>query len=133
MAKEIAALESLPKNPIVRYFKAMPIIFPLITFFLIGQGIFEAFNYWGEEVGNNWYHGRAIVWFLYALFWIAVCFRQKWGAFAFIVLTILNVALHLFVPDHFMFKRALGDLLFIPLPINILFSFLILFYFRRLQ
>jgi hypothetical protein len=44
----------------------------------------------------------------------------------------ITLSLYLFIPD-FILSRAIGDVLFVPIPVNILFCFLILFYYKRMQ
>jgi hypothetical protein len=133
MEKETAAVAAETPRPfLLQYFTRMPIVFPLVGLFLLGMAGFEAWNYLGDDEVSRIYWLRPAVLFLYFLFWSGACFRLKKPGLAFLVLTMVNVAFHLFGPD-ILLKRALGDILFIPLPVNILFSFLLLFYFRRLQ
>jgi hypothetical protein len=129
--------ESLPAQPaskglLVRYFTEMPIFFPLIGLFLLAITIFEGWSFIGDDSVSRIYWFRPAVMFLYFIFWSATCLARKWGAIAFIVLTILNVSFHLFGPDM-VAKRALGDLMFLPIPVNLLFSFLLLFFFRKFK
>lgn len=116
----------------VRYFKTMPIFFPLIGLFLLGLTGFEAWNYIGDHEVGYIYWLRPVVLLVYFLCWAGACLARKIPAIAFTVLTIVNVAFYLFGPD-IMLKRALGDLLFVPIPVNLLFSFLLLFYFRKMR
>lgn len=119
-------------NIIVRYFKEMPVVFPLVGLFLLGLAAFEAWNYVGVNDISPLYKLRPLVLLLYFVTWAGACLRWKKPGLVFLILTIINVAFYLFGPD-ILLKRALGDILFIPLPVNILFCFLLLFYFRRLQ
>ncbi len=119
-------------NILVRFFRSMPIFFPLIALFHLGQTAFESYNYLGDYSVSTVYWLRPLVLLLYTVLWIATCFRQRWGGIAYIALTIANVVLYLFGPD-IVIKRAIGDLLFVPIPVNLLFSFLLLFYFRKMQ
>lgn len=121
-----------PKSVLVRYFTEMPIFFPLIGLFLLAMTIFEGWSFIGDDSVSRIYWFRPVIMFLYFIFWTGTCLARKWGALGFIVLTVVNVSFHLFGPDIIM-KRALGDLLFIPIPVNLLFSFLLLFFFRRFK
>jgi hypothetical protein len=133
MEKEIVQQEVVgPKNIFMRYFTVMPIFFPLIGLFLLGLSLFECWNYLADDSVFALYRFRPVVMLLYFVFWAAACMGRKWGALAFIVLTILNVAFYLFGPD-ILLKRAFGDLLFVPIPVNLVFSFLLLFYFRKFK
>lgn len=127
-----AALPEGRRNVIVQYFTRMPVVFPLVGLFLLVLAGAEAWNYYGDGEVSFLYRLRPAVLLLYFLFWAGVCFERKKAGLAFLCLTILNVAFYLFGPESVM-KHALGDLLFIPLPVNILFSFLLLFYFRKLK
>lgn len=118
------------QNISVRYFKNMPIIFPLTGLFLLAMFLFETWSWIGEDGVSALYKLRPVVLLAYFVFWSAACLKKKWGAMAFLILTILNVSFYFFAPDM-MLKRAIGDILFKPLPINLLFSFLLLFFFRK--
>lgn len=131
--KENAAIATeRPKPFLLQYFTRMPIVFPMVGLFLLGLAGFEAWNYLGDNEVSHIYWLRPIVMFLYFLFWSGVCFGFKKAGLAFLVLTMVNVAFHLFGPDTLL-KRAVSDILFIPLPVNIVFSFLLLFYYRKLR
>lgn len=132
MEEEIVVSPEARKPFWVQYFTRMPIVFPLVGLFLLAMAAFEAWNYLGDNEVSSIYWLRPVIMLLYFLFWAGACFGSKKAGLAFLVLTIANVAFYLFGPDSVP-KRALGDILFIPLPVNILFSFLLLFYFRRLQ
>lgn len=133
MENEIVQPEvAITKNIFMRYFTVMPIFFPLIGLFLLGLSLFECWNYLADDTVFALYRFRPAVMLLYFVFWAAACLGRKWGALAFIVLTILNVAFYLFGPN-ILLKRAFGDLLFVPIPVNLVFSFLLLFYFRKFK
>ncbi|MFT4061416.1 MAG: hypothetical protein QM642_03555 [Edaphocola sp.] len=120
------------KNILKRYFTDMPVFFPLIGLFLIAMAGYELQNYWGDNSVSAWYLWRPAILLLYAVFWAGICFRQKWAAIAFVVLTIANVSYYFWGPDSYL-HRAIGDLLFIPIPVNLLFAFVLLFFFRKLK
>ncbi len=133
MAEQTTGIQrSRAAQVMARFFKAMPVFFPLIALFHLGQTIFETFNYIGDESVAKAYWLRPLVLLLYSVFWIATCFRQRWGGIAYIALTICNVVFYLFGPD-ILLKRAIGDILFVPIPVNLLFSFLLLFFFRKME
>jgi len=123
-----AVTGSLP----LRYFKSMPVVFPLIGLFILGLTAFEAWNYLGDDSVSRLYWLRPLVLLLYFAAWAGACLRYKAGGIAFVFLTIVNVSFYFFAPD-ILLRRALGDLLFVPIPVNLLFAFLLLFYFRRLH
>jgi hypothetical protein len=125
-------LPPVRRNIVARFFTEMPIIFPLIALFHLGLTIFEALNYIGDDSVSRIYWLRPLVLLVYTFCWGAVCFTRKWGAMGYLVLTLINVSFNLFGPD-ILLRRALGDLLFAPIPINLLFAFLLLFYFRKMK
>jgi hypothetical protein len=132
-------------NFLKRFFTTAPIIFPLIALFHIGLTAYEAVNYIGDTSVSYYYWLRPMVLALYTLFWLGCCYRKKWGGLGYLLLTIANVAFYFFGPDSLLnidsaswinqlivLRRAIGDLLFVPLPANILFSFIILFYYQKM-
>lgn|GEM_PF-711424 len=120
------------KGLVKKYFTGLPVFFPLIGLFLLGLTLFEA-NLWiGDDSVSRVYWFRPLLSLLYTLFWMGACLLNKRMAMAFIILSILNVSFHFFGPD-IIWKRALGEILFVPLPVNLLFSFMLLFYFRRMN
>jgi len=131
-SNEAAAPGAKPKSLIARYFTVMPIFFPLIGLFLLAMTLFEAWSFLGDDSVGRIYWLRPAVMLLYFIFWSTICLGKKWGGIAFIALTIANVAFQLFGPD-IVLKHAIGDLLFVPLPVNLVFSFLLLFFFRKLK
>jgi len=130
--QEIITSEGPKGNVLVRYFKTMPIFFPLIGLFLLFLTFYEALNYLGDDSVSHLYWLRPLVLALYFLCWAGACLARKLPAIGFVGLTIINVAFYLFGPDSIL-KRALGDLLFLPIPVNLLFAFLLLFFFRRMK
>lgn len=130
--ERLAASPASRDNMLLRYFKDMPIVFPLIGLFLLGLTVLEAWNFLGDDSVSRLYWLRPLVMLVYFLCWAGICLRSKKAGIAFVVLTILNVSFHLFGPD-ILWRRALGNLLFEPIPINLLFAFLLLFFFRRLS
>lgn len=132
MEHEVLSPQAGSKNIFLRYFTAMPVFFPLVGLFLLGQFCYESWSYLTETDLPSIYLLRPAVLLLYVVFWSAACVARKWGAIAFIILTILNVSFYLFAPDMLL-KHIFGDLLFVPIPVNLLFAFLLLFYFRRFK
>lgn len=110
----------------------MPIFFPLIGIFLAFLTLYESFNWLGDASVPKIYWSRPLVMLAYTFFWVVACMGKKWGGIAFVVLSVGNIALHLFAPE-WPVKKAIGDILFVPLPANLLFSFLLLFYIGRLR
>lgn len=116
-----------------RYFKSLPVVFPLIGLFHLVMTVFEAYYYVGDNSIHGIYWFRPLILLVYLVFWIGICLKKKWMAIGYLVLTMGNVAFHLFGSGRFLVHRALSDILFAPLPLNLVFCFLILFYFRRME
>lgn len=114
------------------FFTTAPIAFPMIALFHIWLTISESVNYIGDTSVFLIFSLRPIVLLLYTIFWIGCCYLKKWAGFGYLFLTMLNVSFYLFAPPSIL-KEAIGDLLFIPIPVNMLFCFLILYYFKRMQ
>ncbi|WP_118972799.1 hypothetical protein [Taibaiella koreensis] len=134
MEKQETIIPGSPEkgNLLSRYFKTLPVFFPLIGLFLLGIALYEAISYLGDDSVSRLFWLRPLVLLLYFLFWAGACLARKVPAISFLVLTIVNVSFYLFGP-HMLLWRALGDLLFIPLPVNLLFAFLLLFFFRKMK
>lgn len=115
-----------------KYFKSLPIVFPLIGLFLIVMLAFESYYYLGDHTINAVYWLRPLVMLAYTFCWIFICLKKKWAAVAFLVVAIANVSFQLFGPKDMLLRKAIGDILFVPLPINLVFAFLVLFYYRKL-
>jgi len=115
-----------------KFFTTAPLVFPLIALFHIVLTVSEAFNYFGDTSVYLLYSLRPVVLLLYTVFWIGCCYLKQWAALGYLFLTMANLSLYYFCPDCIL-KDAIGDLLFIPIPVNILFCFLILFYYKRMQ
>lgn len=120
------------QNLIKRYFTQMPIFFPLVGLFLLAIALIEFWSYAGDSDFGPIYWLRPILFMAYAILWIPICYAKKWAALSFLVLSILGMAFYLFGPD-IVLKHAIGDVLIMPVPANILFSFLILFYYRKMK
>ena len=114
------------------FFTTAPIAFPMIALFHLWLTYTEAVNYIGDTSVFLIYTLRPIVLLAYTIFWIGCCYMKRWAGFGYLVLTMLNVSFYLFAPPSLL-KQAIGDILFVPVPINLLFCFLILFYFKRMQ
>lgn len=126
-------LELAPgQNLVKRYFKQMPVFFPLVGLFLLVMAGMEFWNYASDGGYLLIYWSRPVLFLVYALLWIPICFAKKWAALSFLILSILGMAFFLFGPDITL-KHAIGDVYILPVPANILFSFLVLFFYRKLK
>lgn len=132
-----------------KYFTTAPVIFPLIGLFHMGLLLYQTMVWLVPDVGFV-YWLRPVVLAAYTVCWVGACFLRKKFATAYLILTILTVSFHYFCPstvNNFdgqsffqgVYKQivllhgAVSDVLLVPLPTNILFSFIILLYYRRMQ
>lgn len=122
----------MSKGFLYNFFRRPPVFFPLIALFHLGLTVSEALNYIGNDEVYMTYWLIPVVLLLYTVLWSGATMYKKWGAIGYVMLTVANVSLHFFAPPS-IYKQALGDILFIPVPVNLVFSFLLLFYFRRME
>lgn len=119
-------------NLFIRFFKRPPVFFPLIAIFHIALTAFEISQYWMQPQEAYFaYNFRPAVLLIYTLFWCAATLFYAWGFWGYIILTIANLCLYFFGDQLPIYKQAIGDILFQPLPVNLLFSFLLLIYVRK--
>src|ERR1035437_7523279 len=108
--------------------KKPPVLFPLVGLFHI---LWLLWIIWDDRhlpfPGIEWLQ---VLWMAgFAFFWIAACDLRKWGALGYIVLTLLNAVLFLFVKN--VNDR---DLYMSPVfLIGGLFSFFLIFYYKRFR
>lgn len=129
---EIVMPQETEKNLVKRYFTKMPIFFPLIGLFLLVMAGMEFWNYASDGGYLLIYWLRPVLFLIYALLWVPICFAKKWAALSFLILSILGMSFFLFGPSSSL-KGAIGDVYIMPIPANILFSFLVLFFYRKLK
>lgn len=107
--------------------KKPPFIFPFIALFhILGLGwvIWTALSSpYTTELGLS------VLWMLvYTIGWLAVCDLRKWGAWLYIAATVTNMVLYLVlksdIREQYMSNLFLADALF---------SFFILFFYKRLE
>ncbi len=122
----------MSKGFLYNFFRRPAVFFPLIALFHLGLTISEGLNYIGNDEVYRTYWLIPVVLLLYTVFWSGATLYKKWGAIGYVILTVANVSLHFFGPPG-IFKQALGDILFLPVPVNLVFSFLLLFYFRKME
>lgn len=116
---------------IYKYFKTAPIIFPLLGLFLIVLMIYEIslFGFGGSV--PTLYMLRPLIMIGYTASWVGVSYLKKWGAIGFVLVSLLVMLLnYIGAPE---WKSSLGDLLFKPLPINLLMCMLIFLFFKRFK
>lgn len=103
-----------------------PVIFPMVALFhlLITIHAFWTFKDILSIDALAWAHPVCLL--LYTIIWISLCDLKKWAAFAYVGLMCVNLCLHYFVPPAEGFSTAL-------FPADLIFSFLVLIYFKRFE
>lgn len=131
-----------------KYFTTAPVIFPLIGLFHLGLLAYESVMWLDADV-SFLYWFRPVLLAAYTLCWLGACFLRKRYATAYLILTIITVSFHYFCPSSVnnfdgqgfwqmayikivLLHGAISDILLVPLPVNILFSFIVLLYYRRM-
>jgi hypothetical protein len=67
---------------------------------------------------------------VYTLAWVFLCDMKKWAGYLYLLLTAADLVL------HFLLKGYNGNLAIYAslwFPMNVIFSFFVLFYFRQLE
>lgn len=136
------------QNQVSLFFTKAPILFPLIGLFHIGLLLYLSFL-WVDTAVAPIYWVRPLIMGLYMVFWIGACYLKKKMANGYLILTIIMVVFYYFFPSdsnhldsegfwntlyHAAVRghRIFGDILLEPLPVNILFSFVLLLYYRKM-
>lgn len=102
-----------------------PIIMPLVAVAHVLGLMWIIFH---TNAGNIEMQWLQIVWMVaYTASWIAACDLRKWGAFSYIVLTLVNVTLYLTVKNFYDRDFYMSNLFLI----DGMFSFFLLFYYKQ--
>lgn len=117
---------------VYRLLRRPPVIFPLVALFLSALTALEAYQWLGDPSVFRIYWFRPLILLAYTISWVGACLFKKWGAISFLALSVANVCLYLLTQDN-IYKQAFGDILFSPIPMNLFLSFLLLFYFKRMD
>lgn len=120
---------------LIRFFKRPPIVFPLLALFLLALTIYEMINWWGDYNNvESIFLWRPVILIAYTVCWFGATFLKRWGAVAFILLTIANFSFFLFGKDNTL-HTALGDILFPQqtVPLHLFMCVLLLLYFKRMD
>ncbi|RQO30678.1 hypothetical protein DBR32_08070 [Taibaiella sp. KBW10] len=129
------------KNFINNFFSRPPVIFPLVACFLLFLTFNEAQLFLLSEDTAAIFKVRPILMAMMTVFWIGATLFHKWGALGFLILTAVTVGIYFFMPGS-EFKQLLGNVLMLripydgkvfPIPMSIIFSFAILYYFRKME
>lgn len=103
-----------------------PILFPLVALFHIGLLIYYIADTLADPNGMLIW-GQSVFMLLYTIFWLFCCDLRRWAALGYIAMTTLNLVLRFVLTDT-MDLVYFTDTLF---PVDILFTFFVMFYFKR--
>lgn len=122
------------KSFLHKFFQRPPVVFPIVSVFLIIITIIDIREWVGLQSVLPIYWYRPVPLISYTFFWVGATLYQRWAAAAFVLLSILHMVLTMFVlQDGDTLARILDNFMVHPVPLGLLFSFIILLYFRRLR
>jgi len=102
--------------------KKPPQLFPLVALFHIAMLIYVVLDNLSDT--SQWLQ---ILWTVgYTIFWLFICDMRKWAAIGYLLLTVTNLVLN--VPLRTTAYAVYGSNMFI---LDVLFSFFVLFYYKR--
>jgi len=126
-------VKSIYQHYIARFFTTGPIVFPLLALFLLVLSAYEIHLFWLDgKMYATPYMLRPLFMLAYTVSMFGVSFMRKWAVYAFIGVTVLSVSILLLAGNESNYQN-LGELLYKPLPINLLISVLILFFFKKFK
>jgi len=103
--------------------KKPPQLFPLVALFHIAMLIYTV---WNDISGS--YEWIQILWVLgYTFFWLFICDMRKWAAIGYLILTVTDVILRFTLKSPTSLDLYVSDMFIL----DVLFSFFVLFYYKR--
>lgn len=116
-------------NSIKRFWTKPPTLFPLVALFHIGAVIFSIAVNSSEPLSSAaWIQ---FAWLpAYTLAWIFLCDMKKWAGYLYILLTAADLVMRFLLKSYDSDMAWHASLWF---PMNVLFSFFVLFYFKQLE
>lgn len=111
-----------------RMWQKPPIVFPLVALFHVGVLLYLLYDAIADPVYGA-VMMQPVLMLLYTVAWLFVCDMKKWAALVYIGLTTMNLLLRFTLVDPSMLNNY-TDVLF---PADVLFTFFVMFYFKRFQ
>ncbi|MGN6568181.1 MAG: hypothetical protein ACTHJ0_09525 [Flavipsychrobacter sp.] len=103
--------------------KKPPQLFPLVALFHIAMLIYTIWNDIGES-----YLWIQILWIVgYTIFWFFICDMRKWAAIGYLSLTVIDLILRFALKSPNDLAIYVSDMFIL----DVLFSFFVLFYYKR--
>jgi len=116
-------------STIKRFWTKPPALFPWVALFHIAATIFSFVYNSSEPLSSPVWIQFAWLSF-YTLAWIFLCDMKKWAGYLYLLLTSADLVLHFLLKSYTPGLATFASLWF---PMNVIFSFFILFYFRQLE
>ena len=111
---------------IKRIWQKPPVLFPWVALFHVVMLCYSIWNFSSEPFPSiGWM--QPFIMLLYTVSWIFACDLKRWAALVYIALTTLNLVLRFMLTSQHDLA-VYTDVLF---PIDILFTFFVMFYFKR--
>lgn len=111
-----------------RIWQKPPIAFPLIALFHVGLLLYLVYDTIVDPVYSG-IMAQPVIMLLYTAAWLFVCDMKKWAALVYIALTTLNLLVRFLVVDPSLLNNY-TDTLF---PADVLFTFFVMFYYKRFE
>jgi hypothetical protein len=112
----------MKENFLKRITSKPPILFPMVALFHVGLLLYNIYTFADEPLWTQMF------WLLsFTISWIFVCDMKQWAAMVYIGLTTLNLMLRFFLKSEISLSNY-TDALF---PADVLFTFFLMFYFKR--
>ncbi len=103
-----------------------PVLFPWVAVFHVGILLYMIYDSIVDPIGGLILM-QPFLMLLYTISWIFCCDLKKWAALSYLGLTTLNLILRFTLSDN-MDRTYFTDVLF---PVDMLFTFFIMFYFKK--
>ena len=103
---------------------------PVIAVFHIGILLYFLYDMIVDPIGIL-VEGQVIVMVLYSFFWLFVCDLKKWAALSYMGLTTANLVVKMVASESV--TRSLSMFLDTLFPADVLFTMIIMLYFKKLE
>ncbi len=111
-----------------RMWQKPPVVFPWIALFHAGFLLYLLYDSIADPVGGLILF-QPLIMLLYTVAWLFVCDMKRWAAISYIAITTLNLLLRFALTDT-MDKVYFTDTIF---PADVLFTFFVMFYFKKFE
>jgi hypothetical protein len=118
---------------IKKYFNTAPFVLPILGLFLWAMLLLEIANYWLDGVCYGLSYMLIPLWaMVYVIFWTACVYLKKWGMIGFVATTAISWLITLIFSESD-FSKNTFSLWQTPIPINIVFSMVLLVFFKKFK